>query len=70
LQGDHAVNSWAPAVLPEANSSTLERIARLYENDAFLEAQFESAMKTRAMADDNVFPDSRTATLIPDLLIS
>jgi uncharacterized protein (DUF1501 family) len=52
LQGDHAVNSWAPTVLPEANSSTLERVARLYENDVFLEVQFQSAMKTRAMADD------------------
>jgi uncharacterized protein (DUF1501 family) len=52
LQGDHAVNSWAPAVLPEANASTLDRVARMYENDEFLAAQFESAMNTRAMADD------------------
>ena len=52
LQGDHTVNSWAPAVLPEASPSTLERVARLYENDDFLGMQFESALKTRAMADD------------------
>jgi uncharacterized protein (DUF1501 family) len=52
LQGAHAVNSWAPAVLPEADASTIDRIAQLYDNDEFLKSQFASAMSTRAMADD------------------
>ena len=52
LQGKHAVNSWAPAVLPEAAPSTLDRIAQLYDSDEFLSTQFNSALSTRAMADD------------------
>jgi uncharacterized protein (DUF1501 family) len=52
LQGGHAVNSWAPAVLPEADTSTIDRIAELYDQDEFFSAQFASAMATRAMADD------------------
>jgi uncharacterized protein (DUF1501 family) len=50
LHGDAKVNSWSPAVLPEADSDTLARIARLYESDDFFAEQFESALKTRAMA--------------------
>ncbi|NKB35843.1 MAG: DUF1501 domain-containing protein [Gammaproteobacteria bacterium] len=50
LHGDAKVNSWSPAVLPEADSDTLARIARMYERDDFFFEQFESALKTRAMA--------------------
>ncbi len=50
LHGDAKVNSWAPAVLPEADSDTIERIAEMYEKDEFFFEQFESALKTRAMA--------------------
>ena len=52
LYGDTAVNSWSPSVLPEADSETIARIARMYEGDEFFSSQFESAMQTRAMADD------------------
>jgi uncharacterized protein (DUF1501 family) len=52
LYGDAAVNSWSPSVLPEADSETIARIARMYAGDEFFSSQFESAMQTRAMADD------------------
>lgn len=52
LYGDSRINSWSPAVLPEADADTINRIARMYESDAFFNEQFESAMQTRAMAED------------------
>ena len=52
LYGDAAVNSWSPSVLPEADSETIARIVRMYAGDEFFSSQFESAMQTRAMADD------------------
>lgn len=52
LYGDASVSSWSPTVLPEADTETIARIARLYEGDSFFSSQFESALETRSMAHD------------------
>jgi len=52
LYGDAKVNSWSPPVLPEADADTITRIARMYEGDSFFSSQFDSALRTRAMAED------------------
>ena len=52
LHGDAMVNSWSPAVLPEVDSDTIDRIARMYESDAFFMEQFQSGLDTRALAGD------------------
>ena len=52
LYGDAKVNSWSPSVLPEADADTITRIAKMYEGDSFFSSQFESALRTRAMAED------------------
>ncbi len=51
LYGDTRVNSWSPAVLPEADADTLARIGKMYEGDHFFSSQFASALQTRAMAE-------------------
>lgn len=52
LHGESRVNSWSPAVLPAADEDTIERIANIYEGDSFFHEQFQSAIETRALAED------------------
>ena len=59
LYGDHSVNSWSPAVLPEMEGSTLDRIMRMYQQDVFLSEQLETAIETREMADDMSMDENR-----------
>ena len=50
LHGDAMVNSWSPAVLPQVDDDTIDRIAAMYQGDAFFMDQFQSALDTRKMA--------------------
>ena len=50
LRGRHPVTSWAPSALPDARDNTLERVAMLYENDAFFASRLRQAMESREIA--------------------
>lgn len=50
LRGDNSVTSWAPSRLPDADSSTLERLQRLYAEDAFFATRLEQALRSQEIA--------------------
>lgn len=52
LRGPAPVSSYAPSNLPDASPEFLERVARLYADDAQLHALWSEAVQTRAMARD------------------
>lgn len=52
LRGDNPVTSWAPSTLPDARDDTLERVAMLYENDAFFATRLQRAMDSQEIAGD------------------
>jgi uncharacterized protein (DUF1501 family) len=55
LQGPFAAGSWTPSTLPLLQSSTLERLQRLYAQDAFLESRLQQALQIRALVNaDNM----------------
>ncbi len=51
LRGDHAVTSWAPSRLPDADDSTIARLQRLYADDAFFASRLDQALKSQNIAD-------------------
>jgi uncharacterized protein (DUF1501 family) len=59
LYGEHPVNSWAPAVLPEVRDDAMTRIMRMYKDDEFLLTQLKSAIETRAMAGEVSMSEER-----------
>jgi len=50
LRGDHAVTSWAPSRLPDADDSTIMRLQRLYAEDEFFAARLDQALKSQDIA--------------------
>jgi uncharacterized protein (DUF1501 family) len=50
LRGEHAVTSWAPSRLPDADDSTLRRLERLYANDEFFSTRLQQALMSRDIA--------------------
>ncbi len=52
LQGSNSVGSWTPDALPELEDSTLQRLRRLYAEDAFLGSRLEQGLQAQAIAGD------------------
>jgi len=50
LRGDNSVTSWAPSQLPDAEDSTLERLADLYAGDEFFATRLAQALDAQAIA--------------------
>ncbi|MEM6709451.1 MAG: DUF1501 domain-containing protein [Pseudomonadota bacterium] len=50
LQGDAPVLTWSPSRLPEQSEDTLQRLAALYAEDAFLADRLEQALEARSIA--------------------
>ncbi|MBI1179850.1 MAG: DUF1501 domain-containing protein [Alphaproteobacteria bacterium] len=50
LQGGSGVTSWSPSILPQADTDTLQRIARLYERDPQLSAALSAALEANQVA--------------------
>jgi len=50
LRGEAAASSWAPAVLPQADASTIFRLMDLYQHDAVLADALAAAIETEAAA--------------------
>jgi uncharacterized protein (DUF1501 family) len=51
LQGPFPAGSWTPDKLPPLQSSTLERLQRLYARDAFLDSRLQQALQIRTLVD-------------------
>ena len=51
LRGDHAVTSWAPSRLPDADDSTIVRLQRLYAEDDFFASRLDQALKSQEIAE-------------------
>lgn len=52
LRGEQSVTSWAPSRLPDADSSTLARLERLYANDEFFASRLAQAIRSQDIAGD------------------
>lgn len=52
LRGPQPVTSYAPSILPDAQSDLIDRVGRLYAGDAQLHQLFAMALSTQAMAAD------------------
>ncbi|MFT3906522.1 MAG: DUF1501 domain-containing protein [Steroidobacteraceae bacterium] len=50
MRGPAAVAAWSPAVLPDVDADTLQRLADLYAGDPLLSQRFADAQATQAMA--------------------
>ncbi len=50
LRGENSVSSWAPSRLPDADSSTLARLQRLYAADEFFATRLEQALRSQDIA--------------------
>lgn len=50
LRGDSSVTSWAPSRLPDADESTLQRLAELYADDEFFATRLAQALNAQAIA--------------------
>lgn len=50
LRGDHRVQSWAPAVLPDPDDDTLSRLMQLYDGDDLLGPILTGAFATDSMS--------------------
>ena len=50
LRGGHSVTSWAPSRLPDADDNTLQRLQRLYADDAFFSTRLQQALRSQEIA--------------------
>lgn len=50
LRGKNSVTSWAPSQLPDADESTLHRLADLYADDKFFSDRLAQALKSQEIA--------------------
>lgn len=51
LRGDNSVTSWAPSQLPDADDSTLRRLADMYADDEFFATRLAQALKSQEIAE-------------------
>jgi uncharacterized protein (DUF1501 family) len=61
LQGINSVSSYAPTRLPNASADLMDRVSRMYESDPQLEALWQKAIETRAMAGNTQMRNLRDA---------
>ena len=50
LRGDNSATSWAPSQLPDADDSTLGRIASMYSQDEFFATRLAQALESQEIA--------------------
>ncbi|MCZ8323915.1 MAG: DUF1501 domain-containing protein [Sphingomonadaceae bacterium] len=70
LRGAATVSSYAPTNLPDASPEFLQRITRLYADDAQLHALWSEAVQTRAMASELASDGGRGAAAAGKLAAS
>ncbi len=70
LRGNSPASSYAPSALPSASSDFLDRVSRLYAEDAQLGGLWMQALETQAMAGDDGLRNLRDAKAAGELAAS
>jgi uncharacterized protein (DUF1501 family) len=54
LRGDNSVTSWAPSQLPDAETSTLQRLQTMYASDEFFSTRLTQALEAQSIANSEM----------------